>query len=86
MFLVNNLGAKRFKSLTTVDISQEMLECAERFFGFDTSKDSPITSVCADAFEHLEKQAPASLDMAFIDLNFEEENVHISPPLKFLTP
>jgi len=72
MFLKNNFGPEQLKSLITVDVNAQMVDVAERFFGFDAGADSVIESVIADAYAFLPAQAEQSFDAVFIDVNFEE--------------
>lgn len=57
MFLKNNFNSEQVKSITTVDINPDMVELAEKYFGFDADASSPINSVIADAYAFLPAQA-----------------------------
>ena len=53
MFLKNNFNSDQVKSITTVDINPDMVELAEKYFGFDAGESSTINSVIADAYAFL---------------------------------
>jgi len=62
-----------------------MLSVAEKLFGFDANdSEGIIKSVCADAYDFIEGTQANSYDAIFMDVNFEENNVKISPPTRFL--
>jgi spermidine synthase len=84
MFLRKNF-ATYLNSLVTVDINESMLQVAERFFGFEANdSEGIIKSNCADAYDFIEGAQPNSFDAIFMDVNFEENNIKISPPTRFL--
>jgi spermidine synthase len=62
-----------------------MLQVAEKFFGFEANDSQGIIkSVCADAYNFIEGIQANSFDAIFLDVNFEEDNIKISPPARFL--
>ena len=74
------------EKITTVELDAGVLLAGRDHFGFNAEHDPLIESVCADAFEFVMSfAAPNHFDMVFVDLNFEEDNVNVSPPLKFFT-
>jgi len=83
MFLSQHF-AGNLESLTTVDINPTILKIATEFFGFNPSK--TIKSEIADACEYVSKAKPDTFDIIFMDLNYEEEDVKVSPPKKFFEP
>ena len=69
-----------------MELDAGVLLAGRDHFGFNAEHDPMIESVCADAFEFVMSfAAPNHFDMVFIDLNFEEDNVNVSPPLKFFS-
>lgn len=87
MFLRNQLDAK-LHEIITVDINPEVIKVAKEYFGF--KEDEKLKSVIADAYQYvLDYQVGTTpdtkFDMIFMDINYEEDNVHLSPPRKFLT-
>lgn len=86
MFLRHQLGDK-LAELVTVDINTEVIKIAKEYFGF--VEDAKLKSVIADAFKFVNdfQVTPATkFDMIFMDINYEEDNIQLSPPRKFLTP
>lgn len=86
MFLRSQLDTK-LAEIVTVDINPEIIKIAKEYFGF--KEDEKLKSVIADAFKYVNdfQVTPASkFDMIFMDINYEEENIQLSPPRKFLTP
>jgi spermidine synthase len=84
MFLRKNF-ANHLGSLVTVDINEQMLQVAEEFFGFDAKDpEGIIKSICDDAYSFIEGSQPEQFDAIFMDVNFEEDNIKISPPTRFL--
>jgi spermidine synthase len=75
MFLRSQLDTK-LAEIVTVDINPEIIKIAKEYFGFQ--EDAKLKSVIADAYRYV-------LDMIFMDVNYEEDNVQLSPPRKFLT-
>jgi len=61
-----------------------MIEVAKEHFGF--KEDEKLASVCADAWTFIDEYKGDKFDALFMDVNFEEDNVAISPPVKFLQP
>ena len=86
MFLRSQLDTK-LAEIVTVDINPEIIKIAKEYFGFQ--EDAKLKSVIADAYRYvLDYQVPtpaAKFDMIFMDVNYEEDNVQLSPPRKFLT-
>lgn len=86
MFLRSQLDSK-LAEIVTVDINPEIIKIAKEYFGFQ--EDAKLKSVIADAYRYvLDYQVPtpaAKFDMIFMDVNYEEDNVQLSPPRKFLT-
>lgn len=83
MFLKHQLGDK-LKEIVTVDISEEMLKIARDYFGF--REDSHLKSVIADAYQYVQEYKGEKFDIIFNDINYEEENLLLSPPKKFIEP
>ena len=84
MFLRSQLGDK-LQELITVDINPEVIKIAKEYFGF--VEDEKLKSVIADAFSYVNdyQVTPATkFDMIFMDINYEEDNIQLSPPRKFL--
>jgi spermidine synthase len=84
MFLRSQLEAKLSK-VVTVDVNPEVIKVAEKYFGFRT--DEKLESVIADAYRYVQdyQVTPESkFDLIFMDINYEEANVQLSPPRKFL--
>ena len=73
--------AEAIAKLTTVDIDEDLIGVAEKFFGFDSS--APVESLVADAYKFVNDLESNSYDLIFFDVNYEEDNVQVSPPLKF---
>ena len=70
------------EQLVTIDVNPDMLRVAHDHFGLHTD-DAIIDSKVADAYEYV-KSAPAeSFDLIFMDVNYEEGDTKISPPMKF---
>ena len=69
------------EQLVTVDVNPDMLRVAHDHFGFH--EDAVIESKIADAYEFVKSTAPESFDMIFMDVNYEEGDTKVSPPLKF---
>jgi len=83
MFLSQHL-AVNLESLTTIDINPTILKIATEFFGFNLS--SNLKSEIADAYEYIFNAKPDTFDIIFMDLNYEEDDVKVSPPKKFFEP
>lgn len=84
MFLRSQLDSKLSK-LVTVDVNPEVINIAEKYFGF--RPDAKLESVIADAYRFVQdfQATPESkFDLIFMDINYEEDNVQLSPPRKFL--
>lgn len=69
--------------VTTVEIDAGVLIAAKNHFGFNADEDEQIESINGDAFEFIWGQEANSYDMVFFDVNYEEDNVKVSPPLKY---
>jgi len=85
MFLRTQLD-ECLESITTIDNNANMLKIAEKYFGFHP--DEKLVSLCQDAYEYIENtKLPKDnlFDIAIMDINYTEEDLHISPPWKFLT-
>ena len=74
------------EKITTVDNDAGVLLAGRDHFGFNAEHDPMIESVCADAHEFVWGQSANSFDLVIMDVNYEEDSVNISPPLKFFTP
>ena len=75
------------EKITTVEIDAGILLAGRDHFGFNAENDPLIDSVCADAFEYvLQSNAANTYDLVFLDINYEDDGVKISPPLKFFSP
>lgn len=83
MFLRQHF-ASQLDSLVTVDINPTILKVAQDFFGFHP--DTILRSEIADAYDYVNKAKPETFDIIFIDLNYEEDDIKVSPPKKFLEP
>ena len=85
-FLRQQLDA-RLAEVITLDINEEVLKIARDYFGFE--EDSKLKSVIADAYKYVIDYQVGSqadkFDMVFMDVNYEEGNIQLSPPRKFLT-
>ena len=81
MFLQNQFG-DNISKITTIDNSKEMLQIAEKYFGFQNG--DKIDSLCEDAFEYVQKSKNQKFDLIIMDINYTEEDKNISPPWKFL--
>lgn len=85
MFLRGQLGDK-LAEIITVDINSEVLKIAKEYCGF--LEDDKLKSVIADAYRFVNdyQVTPATkFDMIFMDINYEEDNIQLSPPRKFLS-
>jgi spermidine synthase len=85
MFLRGQLGDK-LAEIITLDINPEVIKIAQDYFGF--VEEEKLKSVIADAYRYVVdyQVSPATkFDMIFMDINYEEDNVQLSPPRKFLT-
>ena len=66
-----------------MDISEEMVKIGKEYFGF--REDEVVKSVIADAYEYVEKiQGGEKFHIIFMDVNYEEKEVGMSPPFKFV--
>lgn len=74
------------EKLTTVEIDAGVLIAAKNHFGFNADEDPQIESVNADAYEFIWNQPAGAYDMVFFDVNYEEDDVKVSPPMKFFQP
>lgn len=81
MFLRRQLG-DHLSELVTVDINPEMIKIAKEFFGFQ--EDEKLKSVIGDAYDYVSKGCTEKFDIVIMDINYEEEDTGISPPVKFL--
>ena len=72
--------------ITTVEIDAGVLLAGRDHFGFNAEHDPQIDSVCADAFEFVKTLDANQFDMILIDINCEEGEGGVNPPLKFFTP
>lgn len=61
-----------------------MVKVAKDFFGFH--EDGVVKSVIADAYKFVLDYSQPKFDIVFMDINYEEDNLHLSPPKKFLDP
>jgi spermidine synthase len=43
-----------------------------------------VKSIIADAYQYVNDYNSTKFDMVFMDVNYEEDNLEISPPMKFL--
>ena len=70
--------------MVTVDISQDVLTVAQKYFGFNPDGEK-LVSLCEDAFEYVNKSAEkGSYDIIILDINYTDDDKSISPPWKFL--
>lgn len=81
MFLRSQLG-EHLKELITVDILPEIIKIAKEYFGF--VEDEQVKSEIADAYEYVNKGTQNKFDLIFVDINYEEAELELSPPMKFL--
>mmetsp|Transcript_3905 Transcript_3905/g.4607 ORF Transcript_3905/g.4607 Transcript_3905/m.4607 type:complete len:193 (-) Transcript_3905:399-977(-) len=87
MFLCQHFS-KYLEKITTVEIDAGVLIAARDHFGFQAENEPLIDSVCADAHEWVLSQGEANTgkyDMVFIDINYEEGEAKVNPPLKFFS-
>ena len=85
MFLSQHFS-KYLEKITTVEIDAGVLIAGRDHFGFHTENEPLIDSVCADAFEWvLSSGDEGKYDMIFVDINYEEADSKVSPPLKFFS-
>ena len=85
MFLSQHFS-KYLEKITTVEIDAGVLIAGRDHFGFHTENEPLIDSVCADAFEWVLSSADEDkYDMIFVDINYEEADSKVSPPLKFFS-
>lgn len=84
MFLKQHFS-KYLAKVTTVEIDAGVLLAARDHFGFFVENEPLINSVCADAYEWVLEADPASnqFDLVFMDINKEEGDDKINPPIKF---
>jgi spermidine synthase len=62
-----------------------MVNVAKEYFGFN--EDSKLKSVISDAYKYvLEEESKEKYDVILMDINYEEDNIEMSPPLKFIEP
>lgn len=83
MFLQSQLKEK-LDHVVTVDISEDMINIARNFFGFQ--EDEQIKSVIGDAYDYVHTAVSNNeiYDMIFVDINFSDDNLALNPPIKFL--
>lgn len=82
MFLRGQFGDK-LHSLVTVDINEQMIKIAKEYFGFQ--EDEKVKSVIADAYKYVDEiTSGEKFDIVVMDINYEEDNISLSPPKKFL--
>jgi spermidine synthase len=74
------------EKVTTVEIDASVLLAAKDHFGFNAEEDPLIDSLNCDAFEFVWGQSANTYDMVFFDVNYEEGEDKVSPPLKYLQP
>ncbi len=56
---------------------------AKEYFGF--KEDDKIISVIDDAYDYINKQSnDKQFDIILMDINYEEQNMDMSPPMKFV--
>lgn len=55
----------------TVDINENMLSVAKKFFGFNPN-DGVIECVCGDAYDYVKNAKDEQFDFVFMDVNYEE--------------
>jgi spermidine synthase len=83
MFLRHHFSI-HLDQLVTVDINPGVIKVAQEFFGFHP--DEVLKSEIADAFAFVLALNPESYDIVIMDVNYEEEDVKVSPPKKFFEP
>mmetsp|Transcript_9314 Transcript_9314/g.15703 ORF Transcript_9314/g.15703 Transcript_9314/m.15703 type:complete len:417 (-) Transcript_9314:351-1601(-) len=84
-FLRAQLQEANVDKIVTVDINENMLKVAEKFFGF--SPDEKLESVCDDAFAFVnnsQEKYGGFFDLIIMDINYHEDDLSLSPPIKFL--
>lgn len=83
MFLQSQLKEK-LDHVVTVDISEDMVNVARNFFGFQ--EDEQIKSVIGDAYDYPSKAVSNNeiYDMVFVDINFSDDDLALNPPIRFL--
>lgn len=55
---------------------------AKDYFGL--VEDEKLKSYTQDAYKFVQDSQKEKFDMIFMDINYEEENLALSPPLKFI--
>ena len=83
MFLRHHFGS-HLDSLVTVDINPNMVKVATENFGFHP--DDILKSEIADAYQFVASQKPESYDIVVLDVNYEEDDLKVSPPKKYFEP
>lgn len=83
-FLQSQLSQKLNK-VTTIDLSQEMVTLAKKYFGFNPDHEQ-IESVIGDAHKYvLERSAEEIYDIIICDVNCTMDDQTISPPWNFFS-
>ena len=70
------------QELVTVDINEEMVRVGKEYFGF--KEDEVVKSVIGDAYQFVEENKGDKFDAIFMDINYEEKELGMSPPFKFV--
>lgn len=60
------------------------MKIGQKYFGLVL--DEKLKSVTADAYEYVNNYNGPKFDIIIMDINYEEANLHLSPPKKFLEP
>ena len=82
-FLVSQLGPA-LKKVTTIDNNADMVKLATKYFGFNPESDK-IESKIMDAFDYVTKEPAGQYDAIIIDINFQKDDLSISPPWPFFS-
>lgn len=81
MFLKSQL-ANRLEEIVTVDINDEIVKIGREYFGLVI--DDKLKSVIGDAYDYINNYSGPKFDIVIMDINYEEANLQVSPPMKFL--
>jgi spermidine synthase len=81
MFIKTQLG-ERLSEVVTVDINQDIVQVAKDYFGL--VEDAKLKSVIHDAYEYVNESSSEVFDLIFMDINYEDSDLSISPPFKFI--
>ena len=66
-----------------MDISEEIIKLGKEYFGF--KEEEKLKSVIGDAYEYVKKNESEKFDVILMDVNYEEKEIGMSPPFKFVS-